>query len=158
MTPRAQTIVTRLAVALGVVALGFVFCIFVAPLCMTTGCTPQQRAADVAIISRDLAPAEACAVREVALGELVDPLAIVGACVGLTLEGLAQITASLLADEFDGGAAGPLLPAVVTVAHDEGGGSTIAARLPAVTPARARCRKIHAAARALLADATAPAG
>lgn len=89
-----------LALAVGIV--------FAAPLCMTTSCTPQERQLIVADATKDLAPAEACLVRELAMGEIADPLAIVGACSGATLLGLAQLTEQILASELD--AAPPVEP------------------------------------------------
>ncbi len=135
MTPRTQTLVGFFLV-LGLLVTGLVL---LAPLCFTEGCTPQQRAADVSIITHDLAPAEACIVRQIALGELAEPLVIVAACAGVTVADVYKVTSDLLADEADAGPADGWTPPA-----------------PPMTAARIRVRALHARCRALL-DAGAPA-
>lgn len=117
--------------------------IFTAPLCFTTSCTPAERQVIESEWGASMAPAEACALRQLALGEASvsiltglenDAVDILARCSGLTAEGLARVAANLLADELglDAQTAPPVDP-------DAG------------TPARKRARRVHAQAKALVA-------
>ena len=117
--------------------------IFAAPLCFTTSCTPAERQTIATQAGSDLGSAGACLARELALGEETEPLVIVAACAGATLQGLAHLAADLLADELYTDAAPDVLELDAQAVAASPALSRRAAR-------RARLRALHAAARALL--------
>lgn len=98
MSPTTRTVLAS-AVAL-VVALA-VFVVFGAPLCLSTGCTPAERQALIVESTVAFAPADACVLRELALGEALEPGVIVAQCLGATLESVGVLASWLLAGGLD---------------------------------------------------------